>query len=197
MNINNKQYLKKDDKKNKFSLTPSIILISTLLLVFLYEFGIGYTRQQDRIKLFIKATTKSKELHRELIVIGDPKAGVGSNIYGTTAYGYGDYTIDINECIDPPPTANCIKGDMISILKRFDDNSKVIYISCVLEYVPNIGEAIGELYRVAGTYENIFNVRVNPYTLSAYFYGTCVPSNTSKNIILDSPPNKPYRYKQI
>jgi hypothetical protein len=101
------------------------------------------------------------------LVVGDPYNGIGSRFYNNfiEGYGCGNITIDLTGC---PMCPNGVKSDIYSYLKEQDDNSMVIFISCVLEYVDNIDDVIKEIYRVASN--NIFIVTVNEYSLSAYFY---------------------------
>jgi len=112
---------------------------------------------------FNKATIKSKELNKKLIVIGSPYTGFMNKMYPN--YGCGDICIDINGCND---CKNQFKNDVTEVLRKLPDNKYVIFESCVLEYVKNKKEALKEIKRVAG--DNYYQVRIKPTFLpSSYF----------------------------
>jgi SAM-dependent methyltransferase len=50
----------------------------------------------------------------------------------------------------------------------FADDSAVVFVSCVLEYVSDLAPAVTELARVSGGH--LYVVRVEPWTLTAYAY---------------------------
>jgi hypothetical protein len=50
------------------------------------------------------------------------------------------------------------------------DDSAVVYVSCVLEYVTDPESALGELQRMAGSPENLFIVFVEPWSVTAVLY---------------------------
>jgi len=50
------------------------------------------------------------------------------------------------------------------------DNSAVVFVSCVLEYVTDIKAALREISRIAGSADNVFVVTVQPWTLTARLY---------------------------
>ncbi len=45
-----------------------------------------------------------------------------------------------------------------------------MFVSCVLEYVPDLEAALAEIARIAGSAENVFIVNVQPWTLTARLY---------------------------
>jgi hypothetical protein len=145
------------------------------------------------------AQDRAKELNRPLIVIGDPHNGFACSLFGK-AYEGGDKMIDLfpcPKCMDDP---NTIKGDLIEELESLEPDSCVIYTSCVLEYVPQIDEAIEQIERVAGSYENIFCVHVQPYCLTAYIYPYKFITKHSAllHVISKAPPyNKEFIYKSL
>jgi hypothetical protein len=98
-------------------------------------------------------------------VFGDPYYGKGSRFYNLfmEGYGCGDQTVDLTGC---PKCPNEVKNDMLSYLHDQPSDSKVIFISCVLEYI----DPIQELRRVCGSIDNIFIVTVKRFSLSTYFY---------------------------
>jgi SAM-dependent methyltransferase len=107
--------------------------------------------------MYAEAAAKARQLGKPLLVIGAPDGGV------TAGYGCGDVTIDLQESSCPVS----IKADITKTLP-FDDNSAVVFVSCVLEYVNDAEAAMRELRRVAGP--NLYMVRVEPWTLTAYLY---------------------------
>lgn len=168
-----------------------VFIIGFLLLNELYH---GIVRQNNRNKIYKMAQSRAQEIKRKLVVFGDPYNGYGSNVYDLfmEGYGCGDETVDLTGC---PYCLNGVKSDILEYLKKQESDSKVIFISCVLEYVDNIEEVINELYRVAGSIENIFIVTVNKYSLSAYFYQQ--DDYYAKNIIEGPPTHKEIKYKKI
>ena len=170
------------------------ILVFILIIIVVYESIHQYLRQQDRKNIFLKAEFKAKELRKPLVVIGDPNNGGGSKLWGKMYHG-GDYCIDLTGCPLEKKTIG-IKGDVIESLKQFSDNSVVIYISCVLEYVTDIETCIHEIKRVAG--KHIYVVKVSPYSLMSRFYFMKLGDGSeSKNIIYKAPPYDDFSYKKI
>ena len=88
---------------------------------------------------------------------------------------------------------NSIDIDLLEYLKKQENNSLVIFISCVLEYIDNIEETIKEINRVANN--NIFIVTVNKYSFSAYFY--TAKDYQATNIIFGPPEYKNISYYRI
>ena len=50
------------------------------------------------------------------------------------------------------------------------DDSAVVFVSCVLEYVTDLDAALREIARIAGSADNVFVVTVQPWTLTARLY---------------------------
>jgi hypothetical protein len=67
-------------------------------------------------------------------VIGDPDAGMHTRLM--RAYGCGDVCVDLNGCPKCPVTvvADITKGPIPDVA----DDSAVVFVSCVLEYVSEI-----------------------------------------------------------
>lgn len=91
------------------------------------------------------------------MVIGAPDGGV------TSGYGCGDITVDLA----PSTCPRHIRADITRPLP-FHDNSVVVFVSCVLEYVNDYPRAYLELRRIAGP--ELFICRVEPWTATAYLY---------------------------
>lgn len=81
----------------------------------------------------------------------------------TAGYECGDFTIDINGSTCP----QTITADISKPLP-FADDSTVVFVSCVLEYVDNYPASFAELMRISGG--EMFVVRVEPWTLTSFLY---------------------------
>jgi SAM-dependent methyltransferase len=123
----------------------------------LWEGGWWLRRRTRRIEQYARAAAKARELGRELVVIGAPDGGV------TSGYPCGDITVDVA----PSSCPLAIQADVTKRLP-FADNSVVVFVSCVLEYVSDARAAIQEIHRVSGGYA--YFVGVEPWTLTAYLY---------------------------
>jgi hypothetical protein len=63
-------------------------------------------------------------------------------------------------------TVDITKGPVAGLA----NDSAVVFVSCVLEYVSDPEAALYELRRIAGSPENLFLVFVEPWTLTAALY---------------------------
>lgn len=143
-----------------------------------------WSRRNQRGDYYQLAAARAKLTGRPLIVIGDPDSHVTRG-----EVGYGDLCVDLTGC---PLAPLGVKADITvpgSIRKRdgtpVADDSAVVVIFCVLEYVPDIDAAWREVMRVAGNFSNVFVVYVDPMCLTAYFY----PG--AKHVIRAAPPTAP------
>jgi hypothetical protein len=178
-----------------------IIICIVIGLILINELCHSLYRQYQRINIYRMAENHAKKINKELVVVGDPYYGKGSSFYNYFistlevklpilrkflrnfhTYGCGDRTVDLTGA---PNCPHGIKSDLYDYLKTQPDNSQVIFISCVLEYIENIEETVKELYRVAGGPQNIFVVTVKDYSLATYFYSQ--DNYSSKNIIKAPP----------
>lgn len=84
------------------------------------------------------------------------------------AYGCGDLCVDINGC----PLCKVVQVADITAgpVRGVPDDSAVVFVSCVLEYVNDPAAAVHELRRMAGSPENLFDVAVQHWTLTAALY---------------------------
>lgn len=114
-------------------------------------------RRSRRAEMFAAAQRRARELGRPLVVVGAPDGGV------TAGYPCGDYTVDLG----PSSCPNAVRADITKRLP-FADDSAVVVVMCVLEYVDDAAAALRELRRVAG--RNLFVVRVEPWTLTSVLY---------------------------
>jgi hypothetical protein len=99
-------------------------------------------------------------------VVGDPDAGAHTRII--RAYGCGDLCVDLTGCPLCPVTrtADITKGPIAGLA----NDSAVVFVSCVLEYVSDPQAALYELQRIAGSPANLFLVFVEPWSLTAALY---------------------------
>lgn len=132
----------------------------------LVEGAAALIRFRERTAAFQLAVERAAALDRRLVVIGDPDAGM--HIRLLRAYGCGDVCVDMHGCPKCQMTvvADITKGPIPDIA----DNSAVVFVSCVLEYVADIDAALREILRIAGSADNVFVVTVQPWTLTARLY---------------------------
>lgn len=123
-------------------------------------------RFRERQELFAAAQQRARALGRQLVVVGDPYGGAHTRL--VPAYGCGDVTIDLSGC---PSCPRGIRADITSgPVPGIADDSSVVFVSCVLEYVSDPQAAWREVLRMAGSPENVFLVRVQPWTATAALY---------------------------
>jgi hypothetical protein len=82
------------------------------------------------------------------------------------AYGCGEVCVDLAGCTGCPVT---VQGD-IANYTGVPDDSAVVFVSCVLEYVNDVDAAWREILRMAGSLENVFVVCVQPHTMTSVLY---------------------------
>ena len=109
-----------------------------------------------RKKVFACAVDRARFLGRPLVVIGAPDRGP------TAGYPCGDITVDLG----PSQCPRTIQVDISAGIPLQSDSS-VVFVSCTLEYVPDLKAALGEIQRIAGSMDNVFIIRVEPWTLTA------------------------------
>ena len=130
------------------------------------ESAAALVRFRERTSAFRLAVDRAAALGRPLVVIGDPDGGMHTRLM--RAYGCGDVCVDMNGCPKCPVTrtADITQGPIPGIA----DDSAVVFVSCVLEYVTDPESALGELQRMAGSPENLFIVFVEPWSVTAVLY---------------------------
>jgi hypothetical protein len=114
-------------------------------------------RNSKRKALYGEALAHARLDGVPLVVVGAPDRGT------TEGPGCGDMCIDIEGCACPVQ----LKADITQPLP-FADNSVVVFVSCVLEYVDDASVALRELQRVSGG--RLYIAAVEPWTLTAYLY---------------------------
>lgn len=123
-------------------------------------------RWQHRRDAFAAATRRAQELGRPLVVVGDPNAGAHTRLM--PAYGCGDLCIDLRGC--PRCLSFCAADITRGPIAGIADDSAVVFVSCVFEYVGDLRAAVAEVARIAGDPRNVFAVTVQPYTFTAVLY---------------------------
>ncbi len=123
-------------------------------------------RAKRRADYYTLARARALALGRPLVVVGDPRSHMTRGWHG-----YGNLCIDLNGCPSAPLGTRTRAAD-ISLRGAipYPDNSVVVFVACVLEYVPNIEGAWTEILRAAGGPENVFIVHVEPTSLTAWCY---------------------------
>ncbi len=138
----------------------------TLGVSLLTEGGMALRRFEARRRGFEAATRRAAALGRPLVVVGDPDAGAHTRM--VRAYDCGDLCVDLRGCpkCQVMQAADLTAGPVPGVA----DDSAVVFVSCVLEYVTDPAAAAAELQRMAGSPENLFLVFVEPWSLTASLY---------------------------
>ena len=121
-------------------------------------------RREQRKRLYRRAKARAKELGKPLVVIGSPTAGVVNRYVGLD-YGCGDLCIDLQGCAT---CKNQVAKSVEEVLPRLKDESCVVFVSCVLEYVDDVRPVWRELRRVSGG--ELFIACVEPWSMTALVY---------------------------
>lgn len=141
---------------------------SRVLLLGLAAAESAFTGQRwlRRRTSFAAAAGRALEIGRPLIVIGDPDAGAHTS--WMPAYGCGDLCIDLRGC---PRCTNYHAADITrGPIADIADDSAVVFVSCVFEYVGDLDAARREVLRIAGDPANVFAITVQPWTFTAALY---------------------------
>jgi len=138
----------------------------TLSAALLAEGGMALWRFEARRRAFEAAARRATALGRPLVVVGDPDAGAHTRL--VRAYECGDVCIDLRGCprCQVMQAADLTAGPVPGVA----DDSAVVFVSCVLEYVSDPAAALHELNRMAGSPDNLFLVLVEPWSLTAALY---------------------------
>ena len=138
----------------------------TLGVSLLAEGGMALRRFEARRRGFEAATRRAAALGRPLVVVGDPDAGAHTRM--VRAYDCGDLCLDLRGC----PRCRVMQAADLTAgpVPGVADDSVVVFVSCVLEYVTDPVAAAAELQRMAGSPENLFLVFVEPWSLTASLY---------------------------
>ena len=134
-----------------------LVLLKLAAAVSAWEHVWWGRRRMKRRALYDEALACARRLGRPLVVVGAPDMGP------TEGPGCGDVTVDIGQSACP----TFLRADVCERLP-FDDDSVVVFVSCVLEYVADYDAAKRELRRVSGG--RLYVCRVEWWTLTAHFY---------------------------
>jgi hypothetical protein len=127
-------------------------------------------RMYRRRDMFRQAAERAQALGRPLVIVGDPDGGAMTRLF--RAYGCGDPSRDV--CVDLVGCRRCPNGVAADLtagpVPGVADDSAVVYVACVLEYVGDVPAAWREILRMAGSPGNVFVVEVEPWSLTAVAY---------------------------
>lgn len=143
------------------------------------------TRRANRRALFAAAKERSRLTGKPLIVVGSPTGGIVNRLVGRD-YGCGSVCVDLVGC---PTCKTAVEAPLETFLPKRGDNSAVIFVSAVLEYVDEVAPVIAELQRVSGG--DLFVVTVEPWTLTSLFY----PG--AKRQFHSAPPKGDFRWQEF
>lgn len=105
------------------------------------ESALAVRRFEARRRAYQASVRRASEAGCPLIVVGDPNAGTHTRL--VRAYGCGDLCIDLRGC----PRCEVMKAP--EPVAGVADDSAVVYVSYVLEYVSDPIAAVRELHRMA------------------------------------------------
>jgi len=144
---------------------PAVLARLALGSVAVAEGAAAVRRFRERADGYKAAAARAAATGRKLVVVGDPDAGLHTRM--ARAYDCGDVCVDLTGCPACPVgmAADITKGPI-----DLADDSAVVYVSCVLEYVDDLAAAVQEINRIAGSPENVFIVTVHPWSLTARLY---------------------------
>lgn len=125
------------------------------------ETAATWTRWEQRRRLFLAADTHARQLGRPLLVVLPRKEGWFNR--SMRLYEYGARYPEIFSRRNSP----VIFADSLARGVAVRDDSAVVYVACVLEYVTDLRRTMDEILRIAGEPENIYIVTVQPWTLTA------------------------------
>lgn len=162
-----------------------------MFILFLVFFDLIFRRNYRRYRYYKLAEKCSFDKKKPLLVIGsNSTGGLSSRIisgFDINLYGCGDLCVDSLGC-DLCPNSRSEKIE--NVLLELNNNSYVIFISCVLEYVDDLPNIIKELERVSGGdlfvvyIDNLFNFM----TSATYFEWKSKSILSRKWVIQHAPP---------
>ena len=118
---------------------PALLARVALGGVALAEGAAAVRRFRERAEGF-KAAARAAATGRPLVVIGDPDAGLHTRM--ARAYDCGDICVDLTGC---PACPVGIAADITKGPIDLASDSAVVDVSCVLEYVDDVGAAVQEI----------------------------------------------------
>lgn len=173
-----------------------IIILVVVAALILYElFIILVQRKWRRKDIYDQAVKRSQETGKRLFVIGDPNND-NKSLDGKADYGCGDVCLDKETGCQLCP--NGVKDSLENVLPQIPDNSYVVFVSCVLEYVDNFEMVKSELNRISGG--DLFVVNIEPNTLKTNLFPNLGYGGKfkRKRIIYSAPPYSPdIKYREL
>lgn len=175
-----------------------------IFLVYIFSmiiYGVFDANTQSII-LYKEAWTKAKRENKQLMVLGSPYTASGKMItLFTRTYGCGDICIDMNGC---GSCQNAISDKIENVLHIFNPYEYVIFESGLLEVVDekNLNYIVSELYRIAGTNDNIFGRHYIQSHKSYYqYFGKYAYSflgeGRIQRFVEKYPPNDDYEFRTL
>lgn len=145
---------------------PSTLARVALGAIAAAELTAAAGRFQRRRDLYRLARQRAQMLRRKLVVVGDPDTGLHTRL--ARAYGCGDVCVDLTGCPGCPRgvAADLTRGPTPGI----PEDSAVVFVSEVLEYIPDVQRAWAEIMRMAGRRANVFLVAIEPWTVTGALY---------------------------
>ena len=132
-------------------------MIPVLIGLAAWEMAWWARRVLQRESLYDAAQADARARGVPLLVVGAPDAGA------TPGPGCGDLSVDLQ----PSTCPRHLQQDLARGLP-LRDQSVVVFVSCVLEYVDDYEACMRELTRVSAS--RLYIVRVEPWTFAAYLY---------------------------
>lgn len=139
------------------------LLTKLLLGAAAWEGTAAMLRLAERKRVFEQARARAKELGKPLVVVGDPYSGAHTRLM--PVYDCGDLCVDLHGC---PQCPHQVQMDLTTGRIPLEDDSAVVFVSCVLEYVDDVKAAWRELRRVGG--QNVFVARVGGWSFTTLFF---------------------------
>lgn len=182
--------------------TYNYIIIPFYIILFGFVIYAIFNANNTGVKIYEEAEQKAREQNKKLMVLGNPYTASGKMIkVFTKTYGCGDICIDMNGCGD---CENVITDKIENVLHKFGSNEYIIFESGLLEVVDEdqIDYITNELYRIAGSKENIYGrhyIQDNKYYFSylgKYLYSFLGEGNINRYVTM-CPPNDYYKFEKI
>lgn len=122
-----------------------------------------WSRWERRRALFAAAAERAQQTRRRFVLVLPEREGAITR--ALRVYEMGRHYPEVFHMRRIPVVrpAELERGRV----ERIADDSAVVYVACVLEYVADVRAAMDEILRMAGDVENVYVVVVQPWTLTA------------------------------
>lgn len=140
---------------------PRLLAQGLLGAIGVHEFGALWERSERRRELITLAETRARALNRPLVVVRPEKSGPLARVIETWETG-----------IVEPITFELARAEEFTRppIRRYQDDSAVVFVACVLEFLEDVRPAMDEILRIAGSVENIYVVTLQPWTFWAQLH---------------------------